>query len=154
MIVGTNGLAIQARYFVYKKNGDGLTCKEFAFSPDNLGPLSFMPWFSLHENDPEALALSRLTRIIRSDETYWPEFSTAIDKLLEENEICRRGPDGFYQTPAEELQPSEYMARGAAIWQELDSKGYVDGAVEVLKTAGHKAWKNAVGDIAVTPSSE
>ncbi|MDD9301713.1 MAG: hypothetical protein HUK40_04930 [Desulfobacter sp.] len=153
MIVGTNGLAIQARYFVYEKKKEGLACKAFAFSPDNLGPISFMPWFTLHENDPEALALSRLSRIIRSHETFWPEFSNAVDRLLAEKGICRRRGDHFFQVPAQELLPREYMARGAAIWQELDSKGYVDGAVEVLNKAGYEAWKNPVGDIAVNPLS-
>lgn len=151
MIVGTNGLSIQTRYFVYKKNATGLFTHEFAFSPDNMGPISFMPWFTIHENDPEAMALAELSKVIRSNTSFWTDFSNDIDMLLKENEICRRGPDGFFQFPKEEMQFSEYMLKIRSIWNELDNKGYTDGAIGVLKKAGYTAWKNRVGDIAVKP---
>jgi len=154
MIVGTNGLSIQSRYFVYEKKAVDLMCREFAFSPDNLGPISFMPWYALHDNDPETMLLSRLSGTIRSDDRFWSDFSNAMDKLLEENHICRRGPDDFFQVPKEEMLPEEYMAKTVSIWQELSSKGYVAGAVEVLKKAGYTAWENAVGDIAILPPSD
>lgn len=153
MIVGTNGLAVQSRYFIYEKKTCNLTCSEFAFSPDNLGHVSHMAWFALHENDPESIFLAKLSRTVRSDDTFWPDFSDAMDRLLEENEICWRGSDGFFQVPKQEMLFSEYMAKGVSMWQELDSKGYVDGAVEVLKKAGYDAWKNSVGDIAIQPVS-
>lgn len=151
LIVGTNGLSVQGRYFVYEKKDGDLIASEFAFSPDNLGPISFMPWFALHENDPESMFLTELSRKIRSDDTFWPDFSNAMDKLLAENEICWLRGDGFYQVPREEMPPSEYLPKGVAIWQTLDSKGYVDGMVETLKKADYDAWKNVVGDIAVKP---
>jgi len=154
MIVGTNGLAIQSRYFVYENKGGNLIAGEFAFSLDNLGPISFMPWFSLHDNDPESMRLARLSAQLRSDETFWPEFSHTVDRLLEENEICWRGANGFYQVPREEMPAEKYMPKIISMWQEIDKKGYVDGAVEVLKKAGYDAWKNVIGDISVRPLNE
>jgi len=154
MIVGTNGLSIQSRYFVYEKKAERLACSEFAFSLDNLGSISFMPWFALHENDPETLLLSKLSKTIRSDDRFWPDFSNAVDNLMEKNEICRRGPDDFFQVPRKEILPREYMAKTVSIWRKIRSNGYIDGAVEVLKVAGYDAWKNVAGDIAIKPLSD
>ncbi len=100
------------------------------------------------------MLLSKLSGTIRSDDRFWPDFSNAMDKLLEENQVCWRGSDGFFQVPKEEILPQEFMAKAVSIWQALDSKGYVDGAVEVLKKANYHAWKNSVGDIAINPLSD
>lgn len=151
MIVGTNGLGIQARYLVYEKTAGGPVPAEFAFSPDNLGPISFMSWFTIHDNDPEALLLARLSGTIRSSDPFWPEFSGEVERLLARNDLCRRGADGFFQVPDREIQYSDYLARASDMWAEMDSKGYIDGAVDILKQAGFEAWKNKVGDIAVRP---
>jgi hypothetical protein len=37
------------------------------------------------------------------------------------------------------------------MWNQLEEEGYTDGAVEALVRAGYQAWKNPVGDIAVSP---
>lgn len=39
----------------------------------------------------------------------------------------------------------------AALWRQLETEGYTDGAVDALRRAGYQAWKNQVGDIAVAP---
>lgn len=151
MIVGTNGLGIQARYCVYERDGQNLIPREFAFSADNLGPLSFMAWFTIHEKDTEAWTLARLSKIIRSHDSFWREFSNEMDRLLEDHELCWRGPDGFFQIPEQEMQYSQYMVKHASMWEELDAKGYIDGVMDVLRSAGYEVWKNCVGDIAVSP---
>jgi hypothetical protein len=52
LIAGTNGLGIQSRYAVYLKGANGLFPKEFAFGLDNLGPIVFMPFFTIPAGRP------------------------------------------------------------------------------------------------------
>jgi len=124
--------------------------KEFAFSPDNLGPITFMPWFTIHENDPEAILLADLVGTIRADLSFQRDFSSRIDTLLEDQGICQRGNDEFLHFPRE-ISPIEYFEKNAAIWQQADAEGYPDRAVNILERAGYEAWKNSVGDIAIRP---
>lgn len=67
--------------------------------------------------------------------------------------ICRRGEDGFFRVPpeAQAALPPAMLWKTAELWGRVESTGWVDGAVEALSRAGHKAWKNQVGDIAVLP---
>ncbi|MDJ0987509.1 MAG: CheR family methyltransferase [Desulfobacterales bacterium] len=154
LIAGTNGYGIQTRYAVYRKDNDSLYPSEFAFSLDNLGHIVFMPWFSMHDNDPEAMLLADLAGAIRSDRQFWPSFSGHLDELLKAQKICFRGPDGFLQPLVEEMSLTEYFQKNAAIWQQLVEDGYPARTVEVLERAGHKAWINAVGDIAIVPPAD
>lgn len=151
LIVGTNGLALQSRYSTYQRDGDSLVSLEFAFSPDNLGPISFMPWFTLHQDDREALLLTKLCRTIRADDKFWAGFDNRIEQILERDEVCWRGPDGFFQIPEEQRSFAEYLELSRAMWRQVDAEGYIDGAVEVLKKAGFEAMRNPIGDIAVKP---
>ncbi|MGD9055087.1 MAG: CheR family methyltransferase [Desulfobacterales bacterium] len=151
LIAGTNGYGIQTRYAVYRKNGDSLSADEFAFSLDNFGHIVFMPWFSMHENDPEAMLLAELAGAIRGDGQFWPSFSGRLDELLRTQRICARGSNGFLQALAKEMPLAEYFQKNAAIWQQLEEDGYPARAVEALERAGHKAWINGVGDIAIEP---
>lgn len=151
LIAGTNGYGIQTRYAVYRKNRDALIAREFAFSLDNLGHIVFMPWFSMHENDPEAMLLAELTGAIRRDRQFWPSFSGRLDELLKSQEICFRGPEGFLQPLTEKMPLAEYFQKNVAIWQQLMEDGYPARTVEALERSGYKAWINAVGDIAIEP---
>ncbi len=154
LIAGTNGLGIQFRYAVYQKCKDGLSLDEFAFSLDNLGHIVFMPFFSIHANDPEAMLLAELAGAIRADQSFWPEFSTRLDKLLTQHGICQRGADGYLHFPEDEIPPSEYIERNTLLWRQMEKEGYLDEAVSVLEHAGYDAWKNSVGDIAVRPAAK
>ena len=151
LIAGTNGYGIQTRYAIYRKSGDGLIPTEFAFSLDNLGHIVFMPWFSMHENDPEAMLLADLTGAIRSNQQFWPAFSERLDELLKAQGICIRGPDGFLQPLTEEMPLAEYLQKNATVWQQLVEDGYPARSVEALERNAHKAWINSVGDIAIEP---
>lgn len=151
IIVGTNGLGIQTRYAVYKKKNGGLSLDEFAFSMDNIGHIVFMSFFTIHENDEEATFLAELTRAIRADKSFWPEFSLRQDELLKEHGICQRQPDGFLLVSEDEMPPPEYIKRTALLWKQLIEEGYLDRAVNTLKSAGYDAYINSVGDIAVRP---
>ncbi len=151
LIAGTNGLGIQSRYAVYQKGTDGIFPSEFAFSSDNLGPIVFMPWFTIHENDPEAMLLAELAGTIRADRSFWQDFSNRADELLQHQGTCRRGSDGFLHFPEEETSPREYLEKNAELWRQMDEEGYLDRAVDLLGRAGYDAWKNSVGDIAIRP---
>ncbi len=153
LIAGTNGLGIQLRYAVYRKGRDGLTLDEFAFSFDNLGHIVFMPFFTIHANDPEAALLADLAGVIRADQSFWPEFSTRLDELLKQHGICQRGADGYLHFQEDEMPPSEYIEKNALLWRQMEKEGRLDEAVTVLERAGYDAWKNSVGDIAVRPAA-
>lgn len=151
LIAGTNGLGIQSRYAVYQKNTGGIMPREYAFSLDNLGHIAFMSWFTIHDEDPEALLLAELIGAVRSDHDFWTDFSNRLDELLKHHGVCERGGDGFLQFPQEELSPREYVAISAQLWGQMTTEGYLDGAVNALEKAGYTAWENPVGDIAVQP---
>ncbi len=151
LIVGTNGLGIQSRYAVYRKDNNGLLPDEFAFGLENLGPIVFMPFFTIHENDPEATLLADLAGAIRADRSFWLDFSNRTDELLQHQGICRRGTDGFLHFSEKEMSPREYLEKNALLWGQMDEEGYLDGTVDTLGRAGYEAWKNPVGDIALLP---
>jgi hypothetical protein len=154
LITGTNGLGTQARYAVYQKSPAGLFPSEFAFSLDNLGHIGFMPWFTIHENDPEAMLLAELSGVLRTERSsFWSEFSRCLDTLLKQNGICQRGTDGFLHFPEEELSPSEYFEKNNVIWQQMAEQGFLESAVEALRRAGYDAWRNRVDDIAIRPNA-
>jgi hypothetical protein len=151
LIAGTNGLGMESRYMVYEKKAGEITPQEFAFSLDNLGHIGFMPWFTIHENDPEANLLADLTATIRADGSFWPEFSNRVDELLEHQGVCRRGSDGFLHFPEERMSVVEYIGKMSMLWGRMEEEGYLEGAASILERSGCDAWKNSVGDIAVRP---
>ena len=151
LIAGTNGLGVQTRYAVYEKSENDLAASEFAISLDNLGPIVFMPWFTIHENDPESLLLTEVMAAVRSDRSFWADFSGRIDELLDSCGICQRGPDGFLHFPDPEMPPAEYMEKNAALWRQIQEDGYAGSVVHSLKKGGYDAWVNSVGDIAIRP---
>lgn len=153
-IAGTNGLGVQTRYAVYRKNKKNLILDEFAFGLDNVGHIVFMPFFCIHENDPEARLLADLAGTIRKDQSFWPEFSKRQDELLMKNGICRRNSNGFFTFLSDGMSPGEYLQINARIWRFIQEEGFVDRAVNILKQSGYDAWKNGVDDIAVKPSRD
>ena len=153
VITGTNGLGIQSRYAVYRKVAGRLSRDAFAFGLDNIGDIVFMPFFTIHENDPEAMLLADLIGTLRSSRTFWPEFSKRHDELLQERGICKRTSDGFLNFENNEMQTADYLRENALMWWKIEEEGFTDMAVNVLVSAGYQAWKNEVGDIAVRPQA-
>lgn len=151
LIIGTNSFDIQYRYAVYQKKNDDLFVREFAFSLDNLGHIPFMPWFTIHEDDPEAILLAKLTGTIRSAPSFWTPFTRHLDQLLEYHGFCKRKIDGFLHFPEKEMLPNDFLEKNALLWKGMQGKGYMGGAVDVLGKAGYDAWINSAGDIAVRP---
>ncbi len=155
VISGTNQFTGRSsRYFVHRKDASGVTLLEFTFSLSCLRPVGVMPWYSIHENDPEVERLAELTGAIRADPVFWPEFNRRVDALFEKHGIFRRGEDGFNH-PMEEVltMPLNVITdKIAALWRRIDAEGFTDGAVDALARAGFDAWKNPIDDIAVRPS--
>ena len=154
LIIGTNSFGIQSRYVVYKKKIDDLILHEFAFSLDNLGHISIMPWFTIHDKDPEAILLAELSRTIGSAASFWTRFKRHLDQLLEYYGFCKRKTDGFLHFPKETMLPNKFLEKNALLWREMQGKGYLEGAVAVLKEAGYDPWINPAGDIAIRPSTD
>ena len=154
IIAGTNGFGIDGRYTVYRKSDDGIVPEEFAFGMENLRTFWAMPWFTIHDNDPEAILLARLIGTIRSDRLFWPPFTKRVDELLEASRICRRGPDGFLRFRSLETPGPVLLDKLAVVWKQLKEEGYLRGVVEALCSAGYTAWENPVGDIAVRPPAD
>ena len=149
MITGTNGRGPQARYSVYERRPRGPVLKEFAFSPDNLSPVAFMPWFTIQDNDPEALALARLLRILRADREFWPEFIRAAEALAASSGIF--GQKTGTEAPRPATGTADLLRYSLTLQEMMETKGFTDGAVAALERFGFRAWINAGGDIAVVP---
>jgi hypothetical protein len=154
LITGFNHpCGIYARYSVYTKDKAGVRPLEFSFSLDNLRPLGVGPWLTLADDDREAELLADLTGAIRADRRFWADFNPYVDLLRAKYGICNRDDGGFISFTEDFRNASfgETMERVSALWSQLADEGYTDGAIEALGRAGYHAWKNPVGDIAVSP---
>ena len=159
-ILSDGGLAVtgidapnnaEAHYEVYRKEGDTLVEREFAFSLDNVRALSMMPWFSLHDDESGALRLAHLVRIIRSDERYRAKFDARFDELLRANDLMVRDADGYLAWAADSSL-ARIVADNSALAAQLDRDGFTQAACEVLRRSGFVAWRNEAGHAAVDPS--
>jgi hypothetical protein len=153
MIVGANLMSgASCRYAVYKRDNRSLEPTEFALSLDNLRPISVMPWYTLHDDDPEAMLLADVIRQIRADRPFWQGFTGRLDELMAHYGLFQRDGNGFLCAPTGEEPATEFTQRTSRLWRQVDEEGFTDGAVAALNRAGYAAWKNPVGDIAVRPN--
>ena len=154
LIAGTSGFGVDARYTVYRETDGAMRPSEFVFSIENLRSLGIMPYFTIHDGDPEANLLAELLGAVRADPSYGPALNSRVDTLLAQNAVARRRSDGFLQPPPDEVPPETIRERMAAMWQQLIAEGFLEGALAALARAGYEAWENAAGDIAVRPSAD
>jgi hypothetical protein len=148
---GDQSRTLDANYTVYRKEDGRLVPREFAFSLDNIRPLTIQAWYCIHDGDREATMLASLVSVLRSDEDFRTAFDRALDSLLAEKRIFLRDAKG-HLVPAPDQQPAtDWNPTREAINAELDKRGFVDRAVSVLTAAGYKAWRNPVGHIAIDP---
>jgi SAM-dependent methyltransferase len=151
-LCGSNWVrSTSSRYTVYQEQDGHLVPREFAFSIDNLRPISLAPWWALHDDDLENLYNAEAVGIIRRDEAFRRRFDERLDALLELAGICRRGPDGYLSGPDSETTLTDFDKHNATLAEQLDHEGFVDDAVAVLRRNGHKAWRNSAGHIAMQP---
>lgn len=155
LIAGFNHyLGSGARYVVYRRADTAIIPGEFAFSLDNLWPVGIAPWYTLHDDDPDAVFLADLTAAVRNDPNFWPAFSHRVDDLMASHAICRRGSDGFLLFLDPPMALEQLIGKLAALWQQIDAEGFTSKAVEALGRAGYRSWINPVGDISVEPHTD
>ena len=140
-----------ARYCVYQKESGRLVPREFAFGIENVRPIGFIPWYTLHDDDQDVLLLAELVGQLRSDDSFRCSFDRHLDALLADVGICPRGPDGYLGGLPEHVTPDEVVERFVTLLDRLRASGFTDSAVEVLHAGGREAWRNCVGDVATLP---
>lgn len=151
-ICGNNwAYSTSSRYTVYQEHNGQLVPREFAFSIDNLRPVTIAPWYALHDDSYENICNAEAVGIIRDDDAFRARFDERLDALLAQEGICRRQPDGYLGATDEPVTPTVLDDVTAALTQQLDSEGFVDDAVTVLRRAGRHTWRNAAGHIAMRP---
>lgn len=152
-ICGMNWTASShARYCVYQKEAGRLVPREFAFGVENVRPTEFIPWFALHDDDPDTLLLAELVGEVRSDDDFRRSFDRRLDALLADAELCPRGPDGYLGGLPEDGDPGDLAERLIALVDRLRATDLTDRAVEVLRAGGREAWRNCVGDVSTVPT--
>jgi len=57
----------------------------------------------------------------------------------------------FYIFQLKRCLRKKFLEKDFLLWQEMQEKGYIDDAVDVLGKAGYDVWINSAGDIAVRP---
>lgn len=154
LIVGANLMSgASCRYAVYKRDNLSISLTEFALSVDNLRPISVMPWYTLHDDDPEAMLLADVLRRVRADRPFWRVFSKRLDELMAQHGLFQRHSNGFLYALEGEAPAMDFPQRVSHLWRQVEEEGFADGAVDALNRAGYTAWKNPVGDIAIRPNS-
>jgi SAM-dependent methyltransferase len=141
--------SLEARYVVSRRENGGLVEKEFAFSLDNVRPLTAMPWFCLYDGERETFRLASAVGILRADDAFRDDFDERLDHLLEDKGICARQPNGYLGPLFQGLVPTERVARIEEVMEQLEQEGFVDRAAGVLRGAGLRARRNSAGHIAI-----
>lgn len=149
-LCGVNGFhSTRCRYTVYRQQGADLVETEFAFSLDNVRPLGGISWSAFHDDDEEVSRLAALVGVIRSNASFQHDFDARLDVLLTEAGLFHYGHDGYLREMPTAMTPSEREKHQYDIGEQLDQEGYTTAAVAVLQQAGHQAWRNSAGHIAV-----
>ena len=143
----------ECRVTVYRNESDGLVGKEFAFSLDNLRPLTFASWYALHEDEHDVRALVKAVQTVRKDSEFIRDFDGRLDELMAEKGIFQRGNDGYLSFHAQDMPAAELEIGVAQVLEQLDQDGFVEGAAEVLRRAGFDSWRNCVGHVGMAPAS-
>jgi hypothetical protein len=153
LIVGANLMSgASCRYGVYRRDHQSIAPTEFALSLDNLRSINVMPWYTLHDDDPEAMLLADVIRQVRADRPFWRVFAGRLDELMAHYGLFERDSNGFLYAPEGEELAGDFAERTARLWRQVEEEGFRDGAVDALNRAGYAAWKNPVGDIAIRPT--
>ncbi len=151
-LCGTGGPS-DVRYTVYRKEGDGLVEKEFAFGVENVRPFNWVAWNSLHDHERETWRLADMVAILRSDPEFLRDYNTRLDSLLQERRLLVREENGFLGIPEDGLDPAQYFVANAEIGSRMQVE-FTERALAVLNRAGLHAWRNSAGHVAVGPEAK
>jgi SAM-dependent methyltransferase len=122
------------RYTLYQEQYGRLRPREFALSLESVRSVDLSPWYALQDDDHEALQLAHALAVIRNDSAF-----------------CRT-LDGQLETLPAGIEPADIPARLSAMAERLEREDLVNGAAEALRRSGRKAWRNAVGHVAMEPA--
>jgi hypothetical protein len=142
-----------ARYTVHRAAGGTMVPTEFAFSIENVRPLHFSSMFALHDDDHDACLMSSLIGTLRSDQSFRTDIDRRLDEIQSDLRICPRKPNGFLGTAPKLAGAKAQVAAPEAIGSALERDGFAERAVEVLGRSGYRAWLNAVGHVAIDPTT-
>lgn len=151
---GANGpIGRGETYSVWQRGERQLVPREFALGPSELRSSQAISWWTLYENDTEMeLRTSVLGALWSLDDAFRSAFDDAFDALLAQFDFGARRPDGFLGAPTPGLTVAASRERWAAIESRLVADGWVDRAAEALtRSTGKRAWRNAIGHLAVDP---
>jgi len=140
------------RYAVFKRNNQSMESTEFALGLDNLRSIGVMPWYTLYDDDPEAMLVADVIRQVRADRPFRRVFTERLDVLMVRYGLFQRNGNGFLYALKNDAPATDFAQRVSELWRQLEAEGFADGAVEALNRAGYAAWKNPVGDIAIRPN--
>ncbi len=153
LIAGANLMSgACCRYVVYKRDNRSIEPTEFALGLDNLRSINVMPWYTLHDDDPEAMLLADVIRQVRADRSFWLDFTERLDALMAHYGLFQRHSNGFLYALEGGAPAADFAQRASRLWRQIEEEGFADGAVDALNRAGYTAWKNPVGDIAIRPN--
>jgi hypothetical protein len=70
-------------------------------------PIGIIGWYTLQPDEPEALMLASLCRILRDDRDFLRDFVARADALRFESGVCPRQPDGYVGDVSPDIPPAE-----------------------------------------------
>jgi SAM-dependent methyltransferase len=143
--------SMECRYVTRRKRDGQLETGEFAFSLDNLMPIGIIGWYTLQPDEPEALMLASLCRILRNDRDFLRDFVARADALRLESGVCPRQPDGYVADVSADIPPADVWTLCADFSARLNET-FAARAAAVLTAAGHASRVNEIGHVAVTMS--
>jgi SAM-dependent methyltransferase len=136
-------------YNIYKKTGNELVNKAFAFSIDCICPFGIVTWYGLHDDDRQKAELVKYISIIRKDKGFMDAFYTFHDAQRLKYKICPRDEQGYYGVVDPSIQPQDLGLSAGKMLSELNEEGFNQKAVNILNDAGLNARVNEVGHIAI-----
>ena len=150
LVCGANWVRTsEAKYGVYRLEDGRMVQKEFAFGVDNIRPLGIIPWYVLHEDEPDTNRLVEILGVLRADEAFRAAFDAAYDAALMTRGLYSRTADGYLTFTGLAVPPGDLERLVVEMHDQLVNEGWADRAVRVLRDNGFVAWRNCVGHIAV-----
>ncbi|MGE0230053.1 MAG: hypothetical protein AB7I38_04730 [Dehalococcoidia bacterium] len=138
-------------YFVWRRDPEALTPVEFAFDATLLRSLS-PAFFGYCDDEEERALLCPVLAAVAEDTAFRAKLDAAYDAALAATGLASRRPDGFLGG----LPSGSDPAWVRAAWRDLEARlrdgGWPERAAEALtRVTGRRAWRNAVGHLAVDP---
>lgn len=151
LIGGDWAASTECYYNVYKKDGNQLVNKEFAFSLDCICPFGIVTWYTNYDDDRQKAELVKYISIVRKDKLFMDTFYAFHDAQRAKYKLCPRDKQGYYGVVDPQIQPQDLWTLASKVLTELNNVGLNQKAADVLKNAGFKSRVNEVGHIAVEP---